>query len=347
MPPRPPMRGLRLVAVALALVAWALWTRDRKPAEEPDDFSAIPVPVRDSPRTKNGIPLEFLKLGRRNAPPLDFVIDIGLNDGESLATLHETIPWATDAIRLGFECNPRFVRLLTPHSATHNYTLFDYCAWTQNGTMPLFIDEHFEDAAGTSLMKEHSRAQAGKTHQAKTLDFARFLGQLVREQDRVFVKMDIEGAEFAVVRELIVTPAPASALLDPTLGSMPTICLIDNFALEEHYEEKLRPPALKPRVRTDDDRNNAPRIDSRLKDFVEYLGDTVTFEGDEPEPENKEESEDDNGESQEDADKPRIKEKDDKSEKEVARAQRRALTPVDMQPRRRRPKCKIKYMDWW
>lgn len=249
------------------------------------------------------MPREYLEYGKVDAPPLDFIIDIGLNNGESMES-YEAVEWFKSSIKIGFECNPRWLHILKPHAKEKDYVLYDRCAWTENTTLSLFIDEHFDDSAGTSLLKDHSRAQVGKTRQVPTLDFTAYIGDLVREKDRVFVKMDIEGAEFKVVREMILRPAPEDSLDDPSLGSMPTLCLLDQFALEEHYEDKLRPPSLRKRLRDDetvDQDGNAikhPRkIDSRLKDIVEYIGAARFYEDGEedeekkPEPEPEEEEE--------------------------------------------------------
>ncbi|KAI9023243.1 hypothetical protein DFJ74DRAFT_706123 [Hyaloraphidium curvatum] len=241
--------------------------RATHPPPPPDDFSPIPEPLVDSSQTRGGIPLAYLEHGKAAAPPLDFVIDVGLNDGSSIVDFGKRLPWYQNAVKIGFECNPRLVTDLKDHAAEHDYVLYNLCAWTANTTMELYLDEHFEDSAGTSLFAQHHRAQRGRTRMVRTLDFPSYLAALVRSTDRVFLKIDVEGAEFRIVRRMALLPAPAGSL-PPGAPAVPVLCLVDMFALEEHYEPKLRPPSLRDRERKPEGRG-----ESRLKDLIEYLGD--------------------------------------------------------------------------
>ena len=58
--------------------------------------------------------------------------------------------------------------------------------------------------AGASLSGE-SRSAIGKTVTVRTIDFANYLRTHFRREDFVFVKMDIEGAEYDVTRRLLDT----------------------------------------------------------------------------------------------------------------------------------------------
>ncbi|KAI9005133.1 hypothetical protein DFJ74DRAFT_409163 [Hyaloraphidium curvatum] len=255
-------------------------TKKPLPGRNPE-YPNIPVPLVDSQLTSRGIPKVFLSRGKADAPPQTFILDVGLNDGESLVGLKDHFEGDYDsAIRIGFECNPKWIPGLEKHARKHNYTLYNYCAWTEEREMRLWIDEHFEDSYGTSLLGSHSRAQKGKLRVVRALDFPSYLGELVRERDRVLVKMDVEGAEFRIARAMLVRAAPVAALDDPARG-VPIMCLIDEVAMEEHEEEAMLPPSLRTV-----DRGEGKKARSRLKDVIEFVGDAYLEAQQAPQPRN-------------------------------------------------------------
>ena len=165
-------------------------------------------------------------------------------------------------LAIGFECNPKFIPGLTELAKSNAFSLYNACVWTSPGKMDLHLDEVYADAAGTSLLAGHDRARAGKVTSVDTVDFLAMLSELVRARDRVVVKMDVEGAEYPLLKAMLMRPGPAGAFLDSgELGKIaamkegdaeramlaaqkPILCLIDILYIEEHQQAGLKPKAL-------------------------------------------------------------------------------------------------------
>lgn len=225
-----------------------------------DPSTLLPTPLIDSRATVNatGIPRALVEKGRLDAAPLKIIIDLGLNNGDSLIRDLTAAHYAD--VKIGFECNPKWIPQLETSAKTFNFVLYNACAWTSSGTTQLYLDEYYEDAAGTSLLSGHDRARPNLTTTVQTVDFPAMLANIVRARDTLVVKMDIEGGEFSLLRELLIRPAPLGAFLDrkqleelardkegsTKLAALqkPIICLIDILYIEEHPQKGVKPAAL-------------------------------------------------------------------------------------------------------
>jgi hypothetical protein len=188
-------------------------------------------------------------------------VDIGLNDGSSLMrwwrdpaldrlsqdqsrNLHECRARHRESCYYGFEANPRWSTQLMSYeqrlSRDHRVKLFVGTALsvgTTNRTLYVEKEGAGVDASLESSKTEHYKDAKGRWHRNSevdisgskafvpktvlTMDATSFLAQMVDASDFVFVKLDIEGHEYEVLRHVIVT-RPAA------------VCGLDILAVEWH-----------------------------------------------------------------------------------------------------------------
>lgn len=168
-------------------------------------------------------------------------IDLGSNRGDSIYSFfgHEknNLPgiinpklvnianWTIYA----FEPNPVFdkdlLKMKDILSKQHKVILHQQTAgWTYDGYVEFYIDAVNKDGVGSSLLKTHRDVKNGKLRLSiKCLDIAKILREYKKE-DFIFLKVDIEGAEYKLFTHLI-----TNKVLD----------LIDNMAIEYHPYIKL------------------------------------------------------------------------------------------------------------
>lgn len=137
--------------------------------------------------------------------PGDLVIDLGANVGlftERMA--------ATGADVVAFEPDPHAFALLTQRMAGKaNVTLIPAAAGDAKGTLRLF--RHRDFAAGPDRRTTSSSIVAGKRNMDETggvdvevIDFTAWLAQTARPV--ALLKIDIEGAEVALLERLLASP---------------------------------------------------------------------------------------------------------------------------------------------
>ena len=127
-------------------------------------------------------------------------IDCGYHFGEKMAAIGEWCgcqhgDWETYA----FEANPlcKIQERISQHP--WKITAFNKAVWIADGESVF----NCEGIGEGSTLESLSSKQPYSTQQTiETIDFSKFISQF-RGRDRVFVKMDIEGAEYSVLRKLI------------------------------------------------------------------------------------------------------------------------------------------------
>ena len=140
--------------------------------------------------------------------PGDLAIDLGANLGDVSAVLA-----ATGAEVIAFEPDPyAFGRLSERLGGLANVRLMNAAAGDRAGVLPLYRHRDFDRAPerrslASSLMADHAEVGAGPAAQVEVLDFAAFVAGLGR--DVALVKIDIEGAEVALMEALLASPAAA------------------------------------------------------------------------------------------------------------------------------------------
>lgn len=140
--------------------------------------------------------------------PGDLVIDLGANLGDVSATLA-----ATGAEVIAFEPDPfAFGRLAERLGGMANVRLVNAAAGDRAGVLPLFRHRGFEAAPerrslASSLLADHAEVGGEPAARVEVVDFPAFVAGL--DRDVALVKIDIEGAEVALMEVLLDHPAAA------------------------------------------------------------------------------------------------------------------------------------------
>ena len=136
--------------------------------------------------------------------PGDVVIDCGANVGEVSARLA-----ATGATVIAFEPDPyAFGKLSERVAGCDNVTLYQQAVSTEAGTLRLMRASNFDanpkgGSVKSTLLSGGRGISEEDAVEVEVIDFVAFLRDLVAKSGPVaFLKMDIEGAELALLREM-------------------------------------------------------------------------------------------------------------------------------------------------
>jgi FkbM family methyltransferase len=136
--------------------------------------------------------------GRTRAPRYVFV-DCGAHEGETIlafekSTLFEKHAWSI----VSFEPNP----LLFPRLPRRPYlSTREEAVWIKDEERLFNYSE--QDTAGGSLVPTVIRNGEMRAIKVKAIDFGKWLERNFTKQDVVYVKFDIEGAEYPVVEHML------------------------------------------------------------------------------------------------------------------------------------------------
>ncbi len=141
-------------------------------------------------------------------------IDGGANDGKAmLATMRRVFCRPFDRI-VAFEPNPRFAASYSGLPVT----LVPAAIWTERVRMPLYMSRDPQQC-GSSLLKNKRSDVPGvglipyfndAPIMVDCIDFAEWLKANTSREDRVILKLDIEGAEYRVLDHLLRSRATAN-----------------------------------------------------------------------------------------------------------------------------------------
>jgi FkbM family methyltransferase len=150
-------------------------------------------------------------------------LDFGANAGDTLA---DHIAANDVDLSWGFEPNPMLAGALRSRFAEERVEIIEMAAWTENGVLPLFLGNHPLSSTllpGKVPLENFPQfvITYDRSVEVQTLDTAAWLREHVLADDFVIAKMDIEGAEYPVLRRLLDTG---------------TIDLIDELRCEFHPE---------------------------------------------------------------------------------------------------------------
>jgi FkbM family methyltransferase len=123
-----------------------------------------------------------------------------------------------------FECDEKYHDLIrsAKHAfPPHTITLVPDAAYIREGNMTFSGNMgHLHLDNDTIIVKSSVNKKV-----VKTIDFSEWLRLNVKEADFVVVKLDVEGAEYAILNRLV---------------DQKTICLIDELFVEVHFNRKQR-----------------------------------------------------------------------------------------------------------
>jgi FkbM family methyltransferase len=160
-------------------------------------------------------------------PPRYVFIDGGAHLGETVeafekSTLFSKHPWSI----VSFEPNPELVPQLPvrPYLKVHEAAL-----WTKDEDLDFRFSEDM--TLGGSVVKTVVKLPQMKTVKVHAIDFSTWLASEYRKDDVVYLKFDIEGAEYPVLEKM---------LKDGTMS------LIDRLYIEFHAEQQAVAARAKP-----------------------------------------------------------------------------------------------------
>ena len=141
-----------------------------------------------------------------------FLLDVGANDGR----------WSDQIMRMAQAAHPttrvelvlvepqrRFYATNQLRAQRWNGTFLPVAAWTEDASDMLFVSpRNSETASLASTQTRSARPRAGgATQRIKAIDFARYLLREVPPDGLAWLKMDVEGAEYAILPRLLVSGA--------------------------------------------------------------------------------------------------------------------------------------------
>jgi len=101
----------------------------------------------------------------------------------------------------GFEPNPKlFILLSKQYKDNNNIYLSNKLVYTNSDTIDFYIDPSSTSPMGSTAIKSKGTELNGRVIQAECFDFSEWIKQF--KGCYIFVKMDIEGAEFEVLEKM-------------------------------------------------------------------------------------------------------------------------------------------------
>lgn len=128
---------------------------------------------------------------------MNVYIDCGAYNGDTL-NCEKLFGFNAD-YKIAFEPNPNYHARLAKRRIDR---LEKSVVWYENTTIKFSIDKS-KTPMGSSVMKTKPQFNKGTKIQVPAIDFAEYITQF--KDDVILVKMDIEGAEFKVLKHLIDT----------------------------------------------------------------------------------------------------------------------------------------------
>ncbi|MQU72331.1 FkbM family methyltransferase [Sinorhizobium meliloti] len=136
-------------------------------------------------------------------------LDLGANVGDTIAHFAE---WHPSHLIWGFEANPQIVRSLRKRfKGNPNVKIVHRAVWVSEGTITLFLGHPLSSTVmeGKVAMPQAPEFEIhyDQSVEVTSIDFANWLLKNFTLQDDVTIKMDIEGAEYPILRRMIETKA--------------------------------------------------------------------------------------------------------------------------------------------
>jgi FkbM family methyltransferase len=141
-------------------------------------------------------------------------LDCGYHLGEGLKEFTEILGINSEWEVYAFEANPRceinnkidqhfpiIVNAIEQAIWTNNQKLIFNCEDQDSSKSPKQNSTHKNDGWGSTLQVVESIHSFGEQIEIQALDFSQFVAEL--PETEIYCKMDIEGAEFAVLRKMI------------------------------------------------------------------------------------------------------------------------------------------------
>jgi FkbM family methyltransferase len=151
------------------------------------------------------------------------IIDCGAFNGCSILKFNQIINDFANHDVFCFEILPKYHQnLCNMQSIMNNVSYINKGVWIKNDTLPFFLSTITDD--GNSLLETKTSNNIDKQNpiNVEVIDFSEWLLKNFNINDEIILKMDIEGAEYAVLEKMIRDES---------------IKLISKLYIEWHYEK--------------------------------------------------------------------------------------------------------------
>ena len=134
-------------------------------------------------------------------------IDCGGHQGHATILFCGFHPEAKEFKKHAFEpndvFNPFWVKG-SPYKALHDADLHNAAVWTHTGEVKMYLSQN-QGQLGSTLLhgKKTGNVDYSRHITVPCIDFSSWLEENVKKEDKVLVKMNIEGSEYAILGKLI------------------------------------------------------------------------------------------------------------------------------------------------
>ena len=127
-------------------------------------------------------------------------IDCGGHDGSSVRKFRRTRDPDAAYDVVTFEPNPLYRQC---YHGFKNHQLIAAAVWTEDGARDLYLDP--VDGDGSSLLREKRSGALDREHPIRvaTVALSAWIRRTVAEGDDAILKLDVEGAEYAVLDKML------------------------------------------------------------------------------------------------------------------------------------------------
>jgi len=126
-------------------------------------------------------------------------IDCGANGGDTLDAFKRSADYAPDTLLYAIEPDPRLVTRLLLRG---DCTVIGKAAWTYDGTVDMYFDLRPSGLRTTQFPTGSTRLSKMPTP-VECMNFGAWLVATFELTDHVIVKMDIQGAEYAILEQML------------------------------------------------------------------------------------------------------------------------------------------------
>ncbi len=145
-------------------------------------------------------------------------IDAGGHGGQSIERFKKMMGAIPSARIYSFECHPRCYKKLKSY-ASDNIIVSNKAVWIEDGEIDFYLDmldlttnRGFPGQASTISKTKTEKCLDGQFTEKSlvkvpSIDFSKWIKTKLNKSDYIFLKMDIEGAEYEVLNRMIDTGA--------------------------------------------------------------------------------------------------------------------------------------------
>lgn len=124
-------------------------------------------------------------------------MDGGAHQGETIAHFEKSNLYSQHPWMFAFEANPN---LIPDIPKKPNLTVLNKAVWTKDGTVEFYLGEN---TLSSSLFGDKKPGLSKTPIKVDSVDFGQWLKKNFSKDDVIFVKLDIEGAEYDVLDKML------------------------------------------------------------------------------------------------------------------------------------------------